>query len=45
MEHTGISISLSKELIKIIQANEMEALVRVPKNEEVYNKKSIGLRS
>ena len=43
MEHTGISISEAKELIKIIQANEMEALVRVPKNEEVIIKKVLDL--
>lgn len=43
MEHTPISLGQAKELISTIQANGMEALVRVSKNEEVIIKKVLDL--
>lgn len=39
MEHTTIDLTKAQELITIIQANGMEALVRVSKNEEVIIKR------
>ena len=39
MEHTTIDLAKAQELITVIQANGMEALVRVSKNEEVIIKR------
>ena len=39
LEHSAIDISKAMELITVIQANDMAALVRVSKNEEVVIKR------
>jgi len=39
MEHSAIDIAKAQELITVIQANGLEALVRVSKNEEVIIKR------
>ncbi len=39
MEHSSIDLEMAKLLILTIQANNMKALVRVPKNEEVVIKR------
>ena len=39
IEHTSIDLESTKNLIRTIQANDMKALVRVSKNEEVIIKK------
>ncbi|WP_415397870.1 HpcH/HpaI aldolase family protein [Sulfurimonas sp. CS5] len=43
MEHTSIDLSTAKMLITTIQANNMKALVRVSKNEEVAIKKVMDM--
>ncbi len=43
MEHTSIDLKAAKDLIKTIQANDMKALVRVSKNEEVIIKKVLDM--
>lgn len=43
MEHTSIDLETAKMLITTIQANDMKALVRVSKNEEVAIKKVMDM--
>ncbi len=43
MEHTSIDLHTAKILITAIQANNMKALVRVSKNEEVIIKKAMDM--
>jgi len=43
MEHTSIDLNTAKILITTIQANNMKALVRVAKNEEVIIKKVLDM--
>ncbi len=43
MEHTAIDLQTAKNLITTIQANNMKALVRVSKNEEVIIKKVMDM--
>jgi 2-dehydro-3-deoxyglucarate aldolase len=43
MEHTSIDLATAKMLITVIQANDMKALVRVSKNEEVAIKKVMDM--
>ena len=43
IEHTSIDLQSTENLIRTIQANDMEALVRVSKNEEVIIKKVLDM--
>ncbi len=43
IEHTSIDLSTTENLIRTIQANNMKALVRVSKNEEVIIKKVLDM--
>ena len=43
MEHTSIDLEMAKMLITTIHANDMKALVRVSKNEEVAIKKVMDM--
>ena len=43
IEHTSIDLESTKNLIRTIQANDMKALVRVSKNEEVIIKKVLDM--
>lgn len=43
IEHTSIDLPTTENLIRTIQANNMEALVRVSKNEEVIIKKVLDM--
>ena len=43
MEHTSIDLTTAHNLIATIQANNMKALVRVSKNEEVIIKKVLDM--
>lgn len=43
MEHTSININQVENLIRTIQANNIKALVRVTKNEEVIIKRVLDL--
>jgi 2-dehydro-3-deoxyglucarate aldolase len=42
IEHTSIDLETTENLIRTIQANNIKALVRVSKNEEVIIKKVLG---
>ena len=43
IEHTSISLEATENLIRTIQANDMKALVRVSKNDEVVIKKVLDM--
>jgi 2-dehydro-3-deoxyglucarate aldolase len=43
IEHTSIDLSSTENLIRTIQANDIKALVRVSKNEEVIIKKVLDM--
>jgi len=43
IEHTSLDLSSTENLIRTIQANDIKALVRVSKNEEVIIKKVLDI--